>query len=376
MIKITVITVCLNSEKTLEKTIKSVLEQDYTNLEFIIIDGKSTDGTTDIIQRYESKISYWCSEKDGGVYDAMNKGLNHSTGDVIAFLNSDDWYEPGALKYVGEYFEKNKLDVLVGLERDWIDDRELKDVMLNSAERKIEDLKYGSMPCHQAIFMSRCMFNKVGGFDVKYRISADYDLMIRAYKAGGVFQKVDRILVNFSCDGISQLQAYYGGVEMQEIALKNARDDKDLQCEIRKKINLTEYYKCALIRWICKYEPDYIKDKFNRNDRKLYIWGTGTIGKEVYGILQTVGVNISGFIDSNKKQDKFYGCEILLPELVPHDAAVCIAVGTAECPKVYYEIREQAKKMGFSEEQCVWFEDVKSDLVKYGKDKYDFRIWK
>lgn len=89
--KISIITVCYNRKDTIEQTIESVLNQSYADKEYIIIDGNSTDGTQDIIQKYKDRLAYWCSEPDNGLYDAMNKGLRHVTGDVIAFLNSDDW---------------------------------------------------------------------------------------------------------------------------------------------------------------------------------------------------------------------------------------------------------------------------------------------
>ena len=92
--KVSIITVCLNSEKTLEQAIQSVISQTYKNIEYIIVDGASTDGTLDIISKYENKITKWVSEKDQGLYYAMNKGIDMATGDIVGIINSDDWYEP------------------------------------------------------------------------------------------------------------------------------------------------------------------------------------------------------------------------------------------------------------------------------------------
>ena len=105
---ISIITVVLNAEKTIEKTIKSVISQSYKNFELIIIDGGSTDGTIDVIRKYNNKISYWISEKDKGIYYAMNKGIKKSSGNIIGILNSDDYYLKNALKTVNEYFNKHK----------------------------------------------------------------------------------------------------------------------------------------------------------------------------------------------------------------------------------------------------------------------------
>ena len=113
--KISIITVVKNNAKDLENCILSVLNQNYKNFEHIIIDGKSTDGTIDIIKKYNSKIYKWVSEEDNGLYDAMNKGINLATGDIIGILNSDDIFYENALYYVKEYFEKySNIDFLFG----------------------------------------------------------------------------------------------------------------------------------------------------------------------------------------------------------------------------------------------------------------------
>ena len=110
--KISVITVVYNAKDTIERTIKSVIAQLYDNYEYIIIDGGSTDGTLDIIEKYRDKISYFISESDEGIYDAMNKGVLKATGDYVAFINADDWYEPNAFKLVASYIKTKKTIIL------------------------------------------------------------------------------------------------------------------------------------------------------------------------------------------------------------------------------------------------------------------------
>ena len=112
--KISVITVVKNSAGTIEKTIQSVLSQKYENLEYLIIDGKSTDGTLDIINKYRENISFIESQKDNGIWDAMNKGISLAKGDIIGFLNADDVYNENTLKIVDNYFNGNKIDFLFG----------------------------------------------------------------------------------------------------------------------------------------------------------------------------------------------------------------------------------------------------------------------
>ena len=114
VMKVSIITVCYNSAKTIKRTIKSVAEQDYEEIEYIIIDGGSTDGTLDIIDRYKDKISVLVSEPDEGIYDAMNKGIARATGDIIGFMNSDDWYADGAIVAIAEAFKKTEAEIVYG----------------------------------------------------------------------------------------------------------------------------------------------------------------------------------------------------------------------------------------------------------------------
>ena len=109
---ITIITVVLNNKKKLDKALKSILSQSYKNIELIVIDGGSTDGTINTIKKYQKKINYWISEKYDGIYDAINKGINKSTGDIIGILHSDDYFYKNALSIVARYFKENsKIDL-------------------------------------------------------------------------------------------------------------------------------------------------------------------------------------------------------------------------------------------------------------------------
>lgn len=112
--RISIITVSYNSAGTIERTIKSVIQQDYGDVEYIVIDGGSTDGTVDVIRKYEKKIFFWLSEPDEGIYDAMNKGIRRATGEIIAFLNSDDWYQKNILSEVAEQFQDNNTQIVCG----------------------------------------------------------------------------------------------------------------------------------------------------------------------------------------------------------------------------------------------------------------------
>lgn len=174
---VTIITVCFNCANELEKTIKSVIAQTYSNFEYIIIDGFSTDGTTDIIRKYEDKISLWVSEPDKGIYDAMNKGINYAQGKWINFMNAGDCFvSKDTLNNVFEkrsYSEKIKIiygDVILDKNND----------LINEKASPISCLSYKMPFCHQSSFAHIDLAKKYN-FDLKYRIAADYNFFYNAY---------------------------------------------------------------------------------------------------------------------------------------------------------------------------------------------------
>lgn len=179
--KISIITVVWNNKDTIKYAIKSVLNQSYENIEYIIIDGASTDGTVEIVQSYGDKISRFISEPDKGLYDAMNKGINLATGDIVGMLNSDDFYinEFVIEKIVKEFQSKNVDSVfadLVFVKPENID----KTVRYyDSSHFSPKKFAYGWMPAHPTFFVKRKCYEKYGVFKTDYKISADYELLTR-----------------------------------------------------------------------------------------------------------------------------------------------------------------------------------------------------
>lgn len=179
--KVSIITVCYNSIKTIESSIQSVLSQNYPSIEYIIIDGGSTDRTLDVINRYHSRITKVVSEKDRGMYDAINKGISLATGDIIGNMNSDDFYAScNVIKKVVEAMEKTGADVC------WGDlvyvDRDNPDKMVRywkSSEYKDKKFRSGWMPPHPTFFVQRRVYQKYGLFNINFKIAADYELMLR-----------------------------------------------------------------------------------------------------------------------------------------------------------------------------------------------------
>lgn len=179
--KISIITVSFNSAQYIEDCIKSVLSQSYKNIEYIIIDGGSTDGTVDIIKKYESKISKWISEPDRGIYDAMNKGISLATGDVIGFLNSDDvYYNSSVLENIAKLMENNLVDACYS-DLVYVDKYDLKKIIRywRSTEFNIGLLRRGWVPPHPTFYVRKFIYDKHGAFDLDYPLAADFELMVR-----------------------------------------------------------------------------------------------------------------------------------------------------------------------------------------------------
>lgn len=179
--KISVVTVCKNSIDTINDCIDSVLSQNYKKIEHIIVDGGSTDGTVDVIKKSESVISKWISEKDGGIYDAMNKGISFASGDIIGFLNSDDLYAgPDILETVAGAFREHDIDSCYG-DLLYVSRNDTDKIIRNwkSCELDYKLFKNGWHPPHPTFYVKKSIYKKYGGFDTQYKIGADYALMLK-----------------------------------------------------------------------------------------------------------------------------------------------------------------------------------------------------
>ncbi len=211
--QISIITVVYNSAKTLEQTMLSVLNQSYPAREYIIIDGGSTDGSLDIIRKYASQLTFWVSEPDKGIYDAMNKGIARAKGELIGILNADDWYEPEILNDVAnQYLETGKTQVIHGMMRNFQNGS-----FYNITGNSILRLRY-DMIQHPTCFVPKKIYETLGNFDTTYKYSGDYDLIMRYVKSGVPFSFMEKILVNFRLDGA--LSKPHADVEMWKVRMK------------------------------------------------------------------------------------------------------------------------------------------------------------
>lgn len=206
--KISLITVCFNSEKTIEDTIKSVLKQTYDNYEYLIIDGASKDNTLDIIKSYEKKFKgklKYISEKDKGIYDAFNKGISMSSGDIIGFINSDDVLNgKDVLQKVVDNIEDGVYSDVLFL------DEKLENPVRNFISGKTKNNGIFH-PAHPALYLKKEVYDSVGLYNLDYRIAADLDLMLRVINKGYKLNYVKDYFVLMRVGGTSTngLKGYY-----------------------------------------------------------------------------------------------------------------------------------------------------------------------
>lgn len=204
--KISVITVCFNSVRTLGDTLESVAAQTHLEVEHIVVDGASTDGTLKIIERYGKHVALLISEPDQGIYDAMNKGLRLATGEVIGFLNADDVYaDSGVVERVSAIMAEDGLDALFGDAEFVSPDRPNQPVRRYRSERfRPERIAWGWMPAHPALFLRRRVYERYGLFRTDYRIAGDFEYCARIFHRNKlVYRNLPETLVRMRTGGIS-----------------------------------------------------------------------------------------------------------------------------------------------------------------------------
>ena len=224
--KISIITATYNSEATLKDTLESVLSQSFTNYEHIIVDGNSDDSTMNIVKQYEPKYNgklKYISEKDKGIYDAMNKGIRMATGDVIGILNSDDIYASKyVLEKISDTFNRTKCDGTYAniLFKDEKTMTKTKRVWI-SASGKIEN---GWQPAHPTLYLKKEVYEKIGMYNLEYPICADYDFMIKMLKDKSIkLTYINEVLVHMRIGGTSTdgLKGYYKNLKEAHKVLVN-----------------------------------------------------------------------------------------------------------------------------------------------------------
>ena len=187
-IKVSIITVSFNSVATIPDTINSVVNQSYPNIEYIIIDGASSDGTRDVINSYGQKITKFTSESDNGIYDALNKGIKLASGDIVGILNSDDFfYNSMVIEKIVKAFIDNRIDAVIG-DVQFVDPVQTSKVVRYYSSKKfnLSKFRFGFMPPHPSFYVKRELFEKLGYYKTDYKIAADYELLLRFLSIHGI----------------------------------------------------------------------------------------------------------------------------------------------------------------------------------------------
>lgn len=207
---ISIVTIVCNGEKYLEQTIQSVLNQTYDNIEYIIIDGGSTDGTLDIIKSYDNKIAYWISEPDEGISDAFNKGITASTGNIIGIINADDWYCTNTVEIIINEYLKGEEYIFHAKVQYWNSD--LRPYYVFSGNDK--KILYRPTINHPTVFVPKKIYDKIGLFSLDFKNATDYEWLRRAKSQGVRFCYIDQITANMRLDGKSDRQWFNNYLEI------------------------------------------------------------------------------------------------------------------------------------------------------------------
>ena len=192
--KISIITASYNRGKTIRHTVESVLRQTYPDFEYIVVDGGSTDNSIDIVKEYQVAFKgrlKWISERDKGIYDAMNKGIRMATGDVVGILNSDDFYtDENVLQTVADNFMNYSVDAVYG-DIHFVHDADLSKCVRYYSSRLFSPfwLRFGFMPAHPSFYCKKEVYDKVGLYRLDYKIGADYEMMVRLFKKHKIVAK-------------------------------------------------------------------------------------------------------------------------------------------------------------------------------------------
>lgn len=255
MARFSIITVTYNSSSTLKDTIESVLKQSYSPFEYIIVDGMSTDNTVEIAKSYNGLFARKgielriISERDSGLYDAMNKGIKLAQGDVVGIINSDDWYEYDALESANLVLKNEpQVDIVHAQVRRYRHDG----YSYLMGGKDIRRLKYYMCLNHPTFFVRKRVYDDLGMFKLKYRSSADYDFALRTWLKGCRYYKIDKILANMRLGGFSDINYKLGLREKKEIQLSNG---------INKYVVILTYFvfiiKHEIVNFLVKHDINY-----------------------------------------------------------------------------------------------------------------------
>lgn len=376
--KVSIITVCMNSAATIEQTISSVLNQTYTDIEYIIIDGGSMDGTIDTIKKYESQISYWVSETDHGLYDAMNKGIKLASGEIIGIINSDDRYDLSTVDKVVKCFKETKTELVHG---NRVEFSSLNNcVSIRAPQTEALPIYSILTYLHPTVFVKKVIYEKYGGFNCRYVVAADQDLILRFYMKGVRFCYLPEVLTYFRIGGISGRLKWRGVREQHRIVdaiLNELSVENKVNCIEMENRRFEDARMAAVQKFIDKRlarKNFYQYKKFFLNEKRLIIFGTGFWGTYFYKWCTSQGLEVKYFVDNSTKRqnDNFFNLEIKHPQtLIKKDKNDIIIVAIKDGRA---EIAQQLIQMNFCYDKDFLFHDevLKEIYMQYILSNFSF----
>lgn len=366
--KVTILTACKNSADTIEQTILSVINQTYPNIEYIIIDGASTDGTLEIIKRYENDIANWISEPDKGLYDAYNKGLHMATGDVIGIIDSNDWYAQNAVDNAMLYLTGNNVQFVYG------DLVLVKNDGHQEYQRGADSLSQGVAQWYgyPTLFIKKEIYDRYGYFDLAYRILADFDFMLKLRRNNVPCCYVPHIMAYYRLDGISSSphSTYTRLKESRQIFSNmlhhyikdhvNHTKIQEVQYNFEKHL-LTQYIKYRLFKY------NFLKNcvhqlLIDNKKRALVIWGVGDDLRLVLPTLTELNILPRIFVDGSKSRQGEIIAErlVLSPDNIQSDDFIIVT-----SRRYYEEISRQLMTQGKKEsiEFCS-YDELEHEVIR------------
>lgn len=289
---VTIVTVTFNAANDLEKTIKSIISQDYTNLEYIIIDGGSQDDTLEIIKKYEAHIHYWRSEPDNGIYDAMNKGIARATGEWINFMNAgDSFIDDNTISKISSFFD-SQTDIIAG--GIYYDDNEHKQFRPAKGIEQAESLMF----CHHQALFTRTSLMKQYFFNTTFQIAADYDFLMRCLTEGKNFNILDFPVATFISGGESEKNKIQARIEDLFIQSRYMEKIENIfnSASFNKLVSYGSNNNWSLTILMNKLYSEF--DRLDLRNKRFALYGFGHIGKLIYSHFNK---NIPLIVDKNDK---------------------------------------------------------------------------
>jgi glycosyltransferase involved in cell wall biosynthesis len=241
---VSIVTVVRNGAATLRRAAESVLSQDYPGVEYIVIDGGSTDGTLDIIRSLEDRICAWTSGRDAGISDAFNKGIALARGETVGILNSDDWYAAGAVAAAVRELDRTGADIVCGGMQLWAGSTPSWDIRSDPL-----GLEHTMTIGHPTVFARRSLYERLGLFRLDFRLAMDYEWLLRAHRAGARFAVVEQCLTNMTEGGVGDRRWHFSQLEVARARAMHLRHGR---------VRIAADFAEALVRGVARRVADGI----------------------------------------------------------------------------------------------------------------------